>query len=84
MLAETSALKQALAPLLALEEAVTLDVGGIERIDTAGMQLLAAFVRERRAAARAVCLAGRSGALAEAASLLGLSALIETGPASRA
>jgi ABC-type transporter Mla MlaB component len=56
---------------------LTLDVSALQRIDTAGLQLLAAFVRDRRAAGRAVAWGGRAAALEAAAVLLGLNHMLE-------
>ncbi len=49
-----------------------IDGGGVERIDTATLQLLAAFVRDMRAEARAVEWIECSPALRRAAGSLGL------------
>ena len=54
-----------------------MDVSALQRIDTAGLQLLAAFVRDRRTAGRAVEWRGRAAALDSAASLLGLNDMLE-------
>jgi len=75
--AEADALKSALASRVAETGAVTLDVSALQRIDTAGLQLLAAFVRDRRAAGRAVAWGGRASALETAAHLLGLHHMLE-------
>jgi len=75
--AEADALKAGLARLVDKTKAVTLDVGELQRIDTAGLQLLAAFVRDRRAAARAVEWRGRAPALDAAADLLGLRGMLQ-------
>ncbi len=58
---------------------VTLDVTRVTRIDTAGLQLLAAFVRERAMHDRPVHWRGESAALSMAAQLLGLSAVLGSG-----
>ncbi|MFZ0498434.1 MAG: STAS domain-containing protein, partial [Steroidobacteraceae bacterium] len=58
-------------------EPVTLDVTALQRIDTAGLQLLVAFVRDRRTAGRAVAWHGRASALETAAGLLGLHDMLE-------
>ena len=62
-----------------LDEAapVILDASAVQRIDTAALQLLAAFVRDRRTAGRAVEWHGRAAALDSAAALLGLNAMLE-------
>ena len=56
---------------------VTVDVRALQRIDTAGLQLLATFVRDRRTAGRAVAWRGRASALEAAAGLLGLNTMLE-------
>jgi phospholipid transport system transporter-binding protein len=76
-LAQTDALKSELARRLHEPAPVTVDVGALQRIDTAGLQLLAAFVRDRRTAGRAVAWRGRAPALEAAAGLLGLSDMLE-------
>jgi anti-anti-sigma regulatory factor len=52
---------------------VTLDASAVQRLDTACLQLLAAFVCERRAAKLPVVWAGAPTLVAERAQLLGLS-----------
>ena len=73
-LREAVAVKAALLPQLDVTCAVTLDVAGIERIDTAALQVLAAFVRVRRQRGAAVEWRGINRTLAGAAGLLGLTA----------
>jgi ABC-type transporter Mla MlaB component len=75
--ADADALKSALASRLDEAGPVTLDVSALQRIDTAGVQLLAAFVRDRRTAGRAVAWGGRAAALETAAELLGLHHMLE-------
>ena len=75
--AEVDALKAALARRLEESQPVTLDVSALQRIDTAALQLLAAFVRDRRTAGRAVAWSGRAPALEAAAGLLGLHHMLE-------
>jgi ABC-type transporter Mla MlaB component len=75
--AEADALKAELARRLQEPEPVTVDVSALQRIDTAGLQLLAAFVRDRRTAGRAVAWRGRAPALESAAGLLGLHDMLE-------
>lgn len=75
--AEADALKADLLHLLDDSRAVTLDVTGLQRIDTAGLQLLAAFVRDRRTAGHRVEWQGRAPALETAAGLLGLRSMLE-------
>jgi ABC-type transporter Mla MlaB component len=75
--AEAESLKSELARLLEEPAAVTVDVSALQRIDTAALQLLAAFVRDRRTAGRAVEWRGRAAALDTAAGLLGLNDMLE-------
>lgn len=75
--AEAEALKSELARRLDDSAPVTVDVSALQRIDTAGLQLLAAFVRDRRTAGRAVTWRGRASALEAAAGLLGLRDMLE-------
>ena len=75
--AAADSLKSDLARRLDEREAVVVDVSALQRIDTAGLQLLAAFVRDRRVAGRTVQWRGRAAALDTAAALLGLSAMLE-------
>ncbi|HTE39461.1 MAG TPA: STAS domain-containing protein [Steroidobacteraceae bacterium] len=51
---------------------ITLDVSAVERIDTAMMQVLCAFVRDRRALGASVDFIGYPEPFAEAVQLLGL------------
>jgi ABC-type transporter Mla MlaB component len=75
--AEADSLKAALLPLLAEPRPVTFEVASLQRIDAAGLQLLAAFVRDRRTAGRRVEWRGRSPALEAAAGVLGLRYMLE-------
>jgi len=75
--AEAEALKSQLARRLEESQPVIVDVSALQRIDTAGLQLLAAFVRERRTAGLAVTWRGRAAALETAAGLLGLNDMLE-------
>ena len=75
--ADAGALKSGLAKLLDTPEAVTLDIGAVQRIDTAGLQVIATFVRERESLGRAVEWRGAAPAMTAAANLLGLSALLK-------
>lgn len=60
---------------------VTLDVGSIERIDTATMQLLCAFVRDRARRDRKVIWKGDSQVWRDAVRLLGASTVLGCAPA---
>ena len=53
-MADAGELKSALCALLPQDGTVTLDGTAVERIDTAALQLLAAFVRDRRLAGAAL------------------------------
>ena len=75
--AEAESLKSELARRLDEAGPVTVDVSALQRIDTAGLQLLAAFVRDRRTAGRVVEWRGSADALAGAAGLLGLTDMLE-------
>ena len=75
--AEAESLKSELARRLDEAAPVTLDVSALQRIDTAGLQLLAAFVRDRRTAGRAVEWRGSADALTGAAGILGLTDMLE-------
>jgi phospholipid transport system transporter-binding protein len=55
---------------------VQIDGTAVDRVDTAGLQLLAAFVRDVRAEQRAVEWVGCSDALRKAATALGLEATL--------
>jgi phospholipid transport system transporter-binding protein len=74
---QADTLKSELVRRVAQPRPVALDVSALQRIDTAGLQLLAAFVRDRRTAGRAVAWHGRSPALEAAAGLLGLNDMLE-------
>jgi anti-anti-sigma factor len=70
------ALHKRLAKVLANRACVTLDLGQVRRCDTAGLQVLVAFVRDRREAGREVALANATESLRSAARLLGLDTLL--------
>lgn len=70
------ALKDSLSAVANAAAAVVIDASGVERIDTATIQLLCAFVRERVAAQRSVVWQGSPPALLDAARLLGVQALL--------
>jgi ABC-type transporter Mla MlaB component len=75
--ADASSLKAGLAKLLDEPGTVTLDISAVQRIDTAGLQVIATFVRERESHGREVQWHGQAPAIANAARLLGLSALLK-------
>jgi anti-anti-sigma regulatory factor len=76
-LAEAELLKAALAALLDEPQAVTLDAGSLQRIDTAALQLLAAFVRDRRLLGHDTRWRGAEPTLEPAARLLGMDGMLE-------
>jgi len=69
---DSIALKSALLDLLMDTHAVTIDVRAVERIDTAALQVLCAFVRDRKAAGGSVLWVGYTESFADAVRLLGL------------
>jgi ABC-type transporter Mla MlaB component len=69
---QLEALKKRLNAVLARVRPVTLDATRLTRIDTAGLQLLAAFVRDRQANGRAVAWQGVPPWFAIATQRLGL------------
>ncbi len=75
--ADAGSLKSELAKLLEEPQTVTLDISAVQRIDTAGLQVIATFVRERESLGRQVHWRGEAAALANAARLLGLDALLK-------
>src|ERR1700737_1983716 len=74
---DAGSLKERLAGLLDEPQAVTLDITALQRIDTAGMQVITAFVRERAGHGRPVEWQGTAPVLATAARLLGLTSLLK-------
>jgi phospholipid transport system transporter-binding protein len=75
--ADAGALKSGLAKLLDESGSVTLDISAVQRIDTAGLQVIATFVRERESQGRQVQWQGDSAAVSAAAKLLGLGELLK-------
>jgi anti-anti-sigma regulatory factor len=55
---------------------VQIDATAVDRVDTAGLQLLAAFIRDLRAESRPVEWIGCSDALRKGAQALGLDAVL--------
>ena len=66
------ALKALLLDAVATTGAVEVEVGAVERVDTACLQLLTAFARQRTLEGAPVAWRGRSDALVQAVALLGL------------
>jgi ABC-type transporter Mla MlaB component len=73
---EAAAIKTELMKLLKVEESVLLDVRAVERIDTSALQLLCAFVRDRRARRLATRWAGHPQVFSEALQILGLTQML--------
>jgi ABC-type transporter Mla MlaB component len=80
---DAAALKTTLQGAEQSEAAVTIDVTAVERIDTATMQLLCAFVRDRHGRNQNVQWRGSSAALDEAVKLLGAHELLRWDSAER-
>ncbi len=77
ILRDAGALKDQLLALKDATELVTIQVGAVQRIETANLQVLGAFVRARIKAGRQVRWSGESRAMSQAVNLLGLNALLE-------
>lgn len=75
-LAEAEPLQRALTALLEQPRTVTLDAGAVQRIDTAALQLLAAFVRDRRLAGRTTEWRATDQTVEPAARLLGIDGML--------
>jgi anti-anti-sigma regulatory factor len=80
-LGAADALKLRLLEQLRNVKRVTLDAAAVQRIDTAALQLLAAFVRDRLTGALPVGVSAPSAPFAQAARLLGLQELLSAAPA---
>jgi ABC-type transporter Mla MlaB component len=74
---DAGSLKERLAGLLGEPQAVTLDITALQRIDTAGLQVITAFVRERAGHGRPVEWRGTAPVLITAAHLLGLTSVLK-------
>jgi len=70
------ALKRSLMALKDAQDTVVIDASAVERVDTATLQLLCAFVRERVGSDREVLWRSPSAAVFEASRLLGVSELL--------
>jgi ABC-type transporter Mla MlaB component len=73
---DAAALKVSLCAIAKESAAVTLDTSAVERVDTATMQLLCAFVRDRSSRNQGIVWRGKSQALSDAVRLLGVGALL--------
>jgi ABC-type transporter Mla MlaB component len=76
MVAEAAVLKERLAALLDEPQPVTLDIAAVQRIDTASLQVITVFVRQRADAGRTVGWQGSAPVVTAAAQLLGLTSLL--------
>jgi anti-anti-sigma regulatory factor len=74
--AASTALKSGLLEVLREPTPITLDIASVQRIDTAGVQLIAAFVRERESLGLQVEWRGTAPAFTSAARLLGVAAVL--------
>jgi anti-anti-sigma regulatory factor len=81
---DAAALKLDLIAMANESAEVTLDVGSIERIDTATMQLLCAFARDRAQRNQKVIWKGESPSWLDAVRLLGTATLLGFSPAAGA
>ncbi|MDY6946280.1 MAG: STAS domain-containing protein [Pseudomonadota bacterium] len=73
---DAAALKISLCAVASEDTAVTVDVSAVERVDTATLQLLCAFARDRIGRKQKVTWRGESQALRDAVRLLGVGALL--------
>ena len=73
---DAASLKTSLCAVANESAAVTLDASAVERVDTATMQLLCAFARDRIARKQSIVWRGQSQALLDAIRLLGVGALL--------
>lgn len=76
-LADARKLYARLKKLVSSRTPVRIDAGKVRRIDTASVQILTAFVRDRRAAGRPVEWLAVASPLIDAVRLLGLDATFE-------
>ncbi len=77
--AQVAELRGRLLEHLGAEDGLRVDASAVERIDTAGLQLLTAFVRDRKAAGRTTQWSERSAAFEAAVSRLALHRLLAIG-----
>lgn len=73
-IAGSSALHEELARIVESTDVVTLNASQVEKVDTAGLQLIAAFAHERGDQSLITELRHRSDRLTEALAMLGLTA----------
>ena len=75
--ADAGTLKSGLAKLLDEPKTVTVDISAVQRIDTAGLQILTTFVLDRMVQDRDVEWLGQAPILTTAATLLGLNNILK-------
>ena len=73
---DAASLKTSLCAVANESGAVTLDTSAVERVDTATIQLLCAFVRDRSTRSQSIVWRGQSQALHDAVRLLGVGSLL--------
>lgn len=73
---DAAGLQEQLLAVVAHPAAVELDMDAVERIDTAALQVLCAFVQQRVAEGRTVQWRGEGSVLREAAGQLGVQSLL--------
>lgn len=78
---DAASLQAALLNVVESTATVALDARSVERIDTATMQLLCAFVRERTARNLGVQWLGSPAVIVESAGLLGMQSMLALPPA---
>jgi ABC-type transporter Mla MlaB component len=76
---DCAALKVELLPLFDHESVVTIDMRAVERIDTSMLQLLLAFVRDRKEASRVTKWIGDPECINEAVNILGMADVLNMG-----
>lgn len=74
--AASTTLRAGLLEVLREPASVTLDIASVQRIDTAGMQLITAFVRERESLGLQIQWRGSAAAFTSAAHLLGVASVL--------
>ena len=75
-ISDIAPLQAGLTGLLEHPSSVTLDIEAVQRIDTAAMQMVVAFVRERETQGRQVQWRGNTSVFGSAARLLGLAPML--------
>jgi phospholipid transport system transporter-binding protein len=75
--ADAGTLKSGLAKLLDDAQTVAVDISAVQRIDTAGLQILTTFVLDRMVQDRDVEWVGHAPVLTAAATLLGLNSILK-------